>query len=73
MRAVKPLAAEIELADIFVPIVASARARDAKKAAARLSQLSIKRKGSLRLTSKTVLFWISKNAPVVVTVMREAS
>lgn len=35
-----------ELAEIFVPIVANKNANDAKKAAARLSQLSIKRKGS---------------------------
>lgn len=44
-RAVKSLAAERELAEIFVQMVARAKAKEAKKAAALLSQLSIRLKG----------------------------
>lgn len=39
MRAVKSFAALIELAETFVPMVARQKANEAKKAAARLSQL----------------------------------
>lgn len=43
----RSFAAEKELADILVQIVAKARAAEAKKAAGRLSQWSIKSRGSL--------------------------
>lgn len=43
----RSFAAENELADILVHIVANARAAEAKKAAGRLSQWSIKSRGSL--------------------------
>ena len=46
-RAVRSFAAENELADILVHIVAKARAAEAKKAAGRLSHWSINSRGSL--------------------------
>ena len=51
-----------ELAEMFVPKVASEKANDAKNAAARLSQLSMRRSGSQNMP-------LYRTAPALVTAM----